>query len=98
MIVSKKELTLAEVKEYSKELDNKTFQDYIKSYAKLSKDKALKLIEELTALNNHKLKEEHIVKIVDFLPQDAEDLNKILLDVTLSEEEINAILNIVKNY
>jgi len=43
-----------------------------------------------------KMKREHLVKIVDVLPQDATDLNKIFSDVSLTEEETNKILEIVK--
>jgi len=44
------------------------------------------------------LKEENFIKIADFLPVDAEDLNKICNETSLSEEEIQAILAIVKKY
>lgn len=98
MIISKKSLTLAEVKELTADVENPVMQDYIKAFSKLNKEKSLALADEVIALNNPRLKEEHIIKIVDFLPTDAEDLNKILLDVSLSEEEINAILNLVKKY
>ncbi len=45
-----------------------------------------------------KLKEEHIVKIVDFMPGDASDLNKVMVDVSLDQEEVNKILDVVKKY
>ena len=45
-----------------------------------------------------KLKQEHIVKIVDLLPEDALDLNKIFTDVSLDEDETTKILEIVKKY
>jgi len=46
-------------------------------------------------LNNPKLNEEFIVKVVDFLPQDIEDLNKISPEIGLNEEESKAILSII---
>jgi DNA-directed RNA polymerase subunit F len=99
MILSKKPMMLAEVKEYVKsEEENKVLHDYLKAYQKLTLDKAKELFSKIEDLKNPKIKEEHIVKIVDFLPSDAEDLNKIFIDVSLNEEETNAILGIVKNY
>lgn len=98
MIVSKKALTLAEVKEYTKDQDNKVLSDYLKAYGKLSLKDSRDLCKELESLNNHKVKEEHIVKIADFLPKDSEDLSKIFNDVSLNEEETNVILGIVKKY
>ncbi len=99
MILSKKALNLAEVNEYTKNQENNpVLADYLKAYGKLSLKEASELSEELTALNNMKMKEEHVVKIVDFLPKDSEDLSKIFNDVTLNEEETNSILAIVKKY
>ena len=99
MILSKKPLNLAEVKILAGGIeDKKPITPYLKAFSKLNKDKANKLAEEITALNNPKLKEESIIKIVDFLPQDLEDMNKILVDVGLTDAESNAILEIIKKY
>lgn len=99
MIINKEHLTLAEVKSYIKNLEEKkTLDEYLKKFSEITKEKSLKLKEEIRALNNPKIKEEHIVKVVDLLPHDSEDVNKIFVDVSLTEEEINAILNITKGY
>ena len=98
MILEKKPLTLAEVKEIIKDIDNPVMHDYLKTFAKLSEEKAKKLMHEISALNNHKMKEENIIKIVDFLPQDKEELAVVLNESSLNEEEGNAILEIVKKY
>ena len=99
MILSKTPVTMAEANEIIKKLEDKQpLQDYMKNFTKLTKDKAEKLRKEITDLNNMKIKEEQIIKIVDFLPTEKEELNKIVMDVTLSEEESNAILEITKRY
>jgi DNA-directed RNA polymerase subunit F len=99
MILNRAPLALAYVKEYTKELDEtKPVISYLKAFCKLSKADADKLSAELRALNNLKMKEETLVKILDVLPRDSEDLGKIFLDVSLTEEEANAILAAVKNY
>ncbi|MEM4259349.1 MAG: hypothetical protein QXS38_01120 [Candidatus Pacearchaeota archaeon] len=99
MILSKKPLTLAEVDSLVKKgEEKKPIHDYLKKFVVLSKAEADNLIAELKALNNPKLKEEHLIKITDFLPRDKEDLSKILNDVSLSEAEMNAVLEIVKKY
>ena len=90
---------MAEVKEVVVKLEERqALKDYMKKFTKLSKDKAEKLIEEVKALKNLKIKEENLVKLADFLPRDAEDLNKVFTEVNLNEEEINAILEITKKY
>lgn len=99
VILNKTPLTLAEVQEHVKKLEEKkALEGYLKKFIKLKKDKADALIEELRGLNNLKMKESHMAKVADFLPQDTEDINKIFNDVSLSEEESNAILEIVKKY
>lgn len=92
-------LSLAQVKELLGDLEEKKeLKDYFKKFCKIDSDKAKKLIEELNALNNPKLKAEYVVKIVDFMPKDPENLNKIFTEISLDEKEIQEILDIVKNY
>lgn len=98
MILSKKPKTLAEVKDIIKDIENKQLNDYLKSFSKLSIEKSEKLKSELTILNNLKVKEEDIIKLVDFIPKDKEEVNKILSESTLSEEETNEILSITAKY
>ena len=68
------------------------------SAVKISPDKASELREKLQKLDNVKIKEEYLVKTIDVLPRDAESVQKIFHDVSLEEQEINAILEIVKDY
>src|SRR3989338_6116630 len=58
---------------------------------KIKIEKANKLKEELKNLELLKLKEEDIVKIIDLMPEDVLDLNKIFVDVALNEDETNKI-------
>jgi len=64
----------------------------------LKKDKAENLAEDLRGLNNPKIKEDDIVKVIDFLPTQSEEVNKIFTDVSLSEDESNKIIEIVGKY
>ncbi len=99
MILNRKPLTLAAAKSMIKNLDEKKeLNAYMKKFSSLTSEKAGKLFDEIKTLNNHKLKEEGIVKIVDFLPKDSEDLNKFLPETGFSEEESNVILEITKKY
>ena len=90
---------MAEVKHIVDKLDEKEeLKLYLKNFTKLSKDKSEKLMKELESLNNQRLKQEDIVKIVDFVPKGIEELRTVILDSSFSEEESNAILAITKNY
>jgi DNA-directed RNA polymerase subunit F len=76
----------------------KKIKDFVKEFYSLKPQDAKSLKEELIALKIIKLKDEHIVNIVNFLPQDASDVLKILADTSLEQEEINKILDVVKKY
>ena len=94
-----KPLTLAEVNSLVGDLEErKELKDYIRKFGNLSKEDSLKLIGELRELDNLKVKEENIVKIVDFVPKNSEELNKIFTDVSLDEEENKKILKIIEGY
>lgn len=71
---------------------------FIKNFTEMSAETAKEMKEELENLNILKLKDSHIVKIVDFKPIDASELNKIILDVSLDQDEINKIVEVTKKY
>lgn len=90
---------MAELKDHIKNIEEKkNLEDYLKAFTKLKKDKAEALAKDIHALNNPKIKEEQVIKVVDFLPKTQEEVNKIFIDATLSEEEANAVVEIVKKY
>ncbi len=105
-IENKTPISLAEVAELlgnPKEEEPKKIQqlrNYLHKFVKLNAEEARKLKQELVGLGMIKLKEQHIVKIIDILPQDAEDVRKIFVgsDVSLSQEEIEKILGVVAKY
>ena len=99
VIKEEKPLSLSEVYNFVEKNERaEEIKEFLKNFVKLKVDDALKLRKELLDLDLIKLKEGHVVKIVDFLPKDLAELNKILTDVSLEEEEINKILDVVKNY
>ncbi len=96
-ILEKEPLALSEITPYIKDLDEKKdLKAYLKKFSKLNPDQVKKLREEITALDNPKVRESHIVKIADLMPEDPEDLNKVFTEVSLSQEEAQAILSKVK--
>tara|TARA_Y100000310_G_scaffold242003_1_gene246160 strand:+ start:44 stop:355 length:312 start_codon:yes stop_codon:yes gene_type:complete len=100
MIKNMKPLDLSEVKKIIVNLEEtektKQVEVFIKKFLKVKGDKSQKLKEGLNKLELLKLKEEHIVKIIDVMPEDASDLNKIFVDVALNEDETNKILEVIK--
>lgn len=101
MILDRIPLNMNEVEEILKDIpesEKKTeAEEYLKKFIKAKPNQAKKLKEELEALDILKIKREHIVKIIDLLPEDASDLNKIFVDISLTEDETNKILDVIKN-
>jgi len=105
-IISKRPLCLAEIKEIlgkKEKEENKRIEmtrEYLNNFLKIKPEDAIKLKQEIKDLNIAKIDEEHLVKIVDILPIDADDIRKIFFgtSVTLTQDEIQKILEVVKKY
>ena len=99
MIIEMKPLSMAESKEIIGDREGKEeFVGFIKKFSKMNEKEALELKKELNSLEILKMKEENIVKIADLMPEDAADLNKIFIETSLDENEINKVLEVVKKY
>lgn len=99
VVKEEKPITLAEVYELIGDSEkSQDLKQMIKKFNKMSSEDAKKMKEELIELNIIKLKEMHLVKIIDFKPIDASELNKVISDVSLDQEEVTKILNVVNKY
>ena len=98
-IKEEKPITMAEVSELAGDSEKGlAIKRFIKDFTKMTAKKAKEMREELSNLKILKLKEGYIVKIVDFIPKDATELNKILIEVSLDQEEITKILDVTAKY
>jgi len=100
MIKERTSLSLAEVGEYLnvKREKDKEFKQFIEKFTKLSPKEAKELRKELGDMNLIKLKEENVTKIVEMLPENSADLNKILNGSNLDEEETSKVIQVVKKF
>jgi DNA-directed RNA polymerase subunit F len=71
---------------------------FINKFVKTKPEKAIELKNKLKELDVIKVKDEHIAKIIDTMPQDANDLNKIFVEVSLDEDETKKLLDVIKEY
>jgi DNA-directed RNA polymerase subunit F len=101
MIIERTPLNMTEVQDILEKIPESekklSASNFIEKFIKIKKSSAEKIKTELKNLDSSKIKNEHVVKIIDILPSDASDINKIFTDISLSEDEINKILEIVKN-
>lgn len=96
MIMEMKPVSMAEAIEIvDKDSDAARF---MKKFSKSKASEAKKLREEINKLELLKVKQDHISKIIDLLPEDSSDLNKIFIDSSLDENETNKLLEIIKKH
>jgi DNA-directed RNA polymerase subunit F len=99
MIINSEPLSMAETIEYIKKDENATeIVGFIKKFNKIEVKEARELKEEIESLNMIKIKPENLVKIIDLLPETAEELNKIFVEASLDEDESKKILDAIKKY
>ena len=92
-------ITMAEVVSLAGDSEKaEEIKKFIKKFNKMDVKKAIEMREELKALDLIKLKDEYIVKIVDFVPKDASELNKVIIEVSLDSEEVAKILEVTGKY
>lgn len=99
MIKEMKALSIVETKEIADANEGREdMAEYFKKFIKVSAKDAAEMRKELEDLDNHKIRQEHIAKIIDFLPEDASDINKIFTDVSLDEGEIKQITDVIAKH
>lgn len=100
MIKNSEHLSMVEAEEYIKKIEDgdKDLIGFIKKFSKLKLKEAEDLKKKLEDLNLMKIRPEHIAKIIDFMPETSEDLNKIFVDFSLDEDEKKKILDTIKEF
>jgi len=85
-------------KEKNRELvyEQKNALEHLRKFCKIPEKKYEKIIEELRAMD--KLKERHIVSIINFMPENQNDLRVLFANerLVLTEDDKKKILKIVK--
>jgi DNA-directed RNA polymerase subunit F len=93
-----KEILESRAKEIELKYEQKNALEVLRKFVKLDAEKAKKLAEELKKIE--KLREKQIVDIINFLPEDNDELRVVLHKEynSFTQEEISAILETVKKY
>lgn len=70
---------------------------YLEAFALYSDKEAAELIKKIQALNIPRLKERHIVKVIDVMPKDVDSLRLLLSTETLTikDEDLKKILDVI---
>ncbi len=100
MIKNNKQLSMIEVVEYIKRTKDSEGDliGFMKKFIKLNLKESKELKKKIEELELMKIKPEHIIKIIDLMPENVEDLNKIFADISLDEDEKRKILETIKKF
>ncbi len=95
---SAKEMLEEKEKKGELKYEQKNSLDVLKKFVKMDSQKTGALVEDLKKVE--KLRDRHIVSIVNFLPEDREDLRAVLSKEysSLTDEEIDSIIKTVKKH
>ena len=97
--LAKLDVKLDIIEKENKELSlrGKKTKEYLKAFVKLDNKKTEELINKLKDLKILRLKDRHIIKIVDILPKDMDSLRTILSGETLTikQEDLHKIVDVI---
>lgn len=105
-IISENPLTLVEVKEKISKINERDKElgfrlnkskEYVDTFTKLKPKEVEELKKKLTELNIPRLRDRHIVKIIDIYPTDMDSLKTVFAGepVTIKQEELKKILDTI---
>ena len=98
MLKEQEPLSMPEAFEFLDKEKESDVKGFIRKFTNLSSKGAKDLRKRLAGMDLMKMKKEYIVKIIDLLPDNKEDLNKIFIDIGLDENEIEKIINTIKEF
>jgi DNA-directed RNA polymerase subunit F len=105
-VLDEKPITLAETREIMEKAlkddeepiyEQTITMEYLKKFVKLKPEEARELVEKL-ASTNERIKREIIIKLVDLLPQDDEDIRVVFAKerYALTKDELGSLLQVIK--
>ena len=100
MIKENNSLSIVEALEYadSKNESEAKIKKFMVNFKKLDIKEAKNLREKIKGMELLKVGDSHISKIIDLVPENKEDLNKIFTEVSLDEDESKQILDVIEEF
>lgn len=108
-IISETPITLAELKTHIDAIKKRDgtlnfrvekVEDYLNNFLRLNQKKAEELKKKIESLNIPRMRDALIVKIIDIMPRNIEELKSITQSypITITNENLKKILEVVNEY
>jgi len=94
-IIKNNPISMGELLEYT---ESEELTNFIKKFTDFNQKKAKELRQKLESLDLMKMSPDYLVKIIDLMPDNQEELNKIFTGANLDENESKKILDTIKNF
>ena len=109
IVLEERPISLAELKATLERIEKRDPQlgfrstktkEYLKKFSKLEEKKSNELIQKIKALDIPRIKDRQIIKIIDLLPTELDEIRMIFSNETtsISPENMQQILDVVKEY
>ena len=93
---------LVSIKKRDKELNDKgnKIKDYVDLFANLTSKKVAELKKKIMGLEISRLKDRHVAKIINIMPEEVDSLRTVFVGetVTIKPEDLKRIIGVVKEY
>ena len=108
-LVGEKPISLAELKSRLQDIETRDkelnfrgnkVKDYLNKVVKLNLDKSIELKQNLEKLDIPRIKDRQLIKIIDILPEDIEEVRALFSGetTTITQESMEKIVETVKPY
>lgn len=91
---------LEAIKKRDKEIGNKATKtiEYLNTFVILKPKDAEEIKKKIVSLNISRLRDKHIAKVIDMMPQDIESLKLLFAgeNLTIKQEDLNKILEVIQ--
>ena len=98
MVELKNKMALIKKRDQELNFRSNKVQEYLNTFVTLTEKEAKELKKKMEELNISRLKDRHIVKVLDIMPEDLDGLKALFAgeNITIKQEDLARILEIIK--
>ncbi|MBI3623829.1 hypothetical protein HY212_07160 [Candidatus Pacearchaeota archaeon] len=98
MIKNNEPLSMAEATEYIDKASGAEVLAFVKKFLDLKANDGKEIRKKIKSFDSIKIDEKNISKIIDIMPENEEELNKIFVGTSLDDDEAKKILDVIKEF
>ncbi len=98
MVELKNKIALIKKRDQELNFRSNKVQEYLNAFVTLTEKEANELKKKMEELNISRLKDRHIVKVLDIMPEDLDGLKALFAgeNITIKQEDLTRILEVIR--